>query len=183
MTPDLVKCEPQSTHGNFPHIKLFSPNGIFPLMADSRDSNAIRLHLQRAKSLFTPSSLRVMTHLLSILSSVTHFAEVLMKVLLLVSESTSLLEPTCPCSWLVYWWSRWIGISEPNSLTRFAMFHCVIFHSSRCRVRVKVGDDWKTRCGWHCCLVTRTDVVGAVRVECIDGQCYDVGRGTERNQL
>lgn len=55
MTPDLVKCDPQSTHGNFPHIKLFRPNGIFPLMADTRDSNAVRLHLQSAESLFTAS--------------------------------------------------------------------------------------------------------------------------------
>lgn len=55
MTPDLVKCDPQSTHGNFPHIKLFRPNGISPLMADVRDSNAVQLHLQSAESLFTAS--------------------------------------------------------------------------------------------------------------------------------
>ncbi len=55
MTPDLVKCDSQSIHGNFPHIKPFRPNRIFPLMADTRDSNAVRLHLQSAESPFTAS--------------------------------------------------------------------------------------------------------------------------------
>ncbi len=51
-------------------------------------------------------SLRVLTHGLSVLnaegmSSVTHFGEVLMKVPLLVSESTGLLEPVLLASVLM----------------------------------------------------------------------------------